>query len=210
MDAALAWGVVVLAYLVGSVSFAVAVSRAFGLADPRTYGSQNPGATNVLRSGHKGAAALTLLLDALKGALPVWAVQTWGGAHGLGEFTVAAVGLAAFLGHVFPVFMRFKGGKGVATAAGVLLGVSPVLGGLTLLSWLAVVAVWRYSSLGAIVAAVVAPVVYIFGANLAWPLSVPMACAIVAMSGVLVARHRENLGRLLQGKEARLGRKAKP
>ena len=210
MDAGFSLMAVAIAYLMGSVSFAVAVSRLFGLADPRTYGSQNPGATNVLRSGHKGAAALTLVLDAFKGWLPVWALQTWGGGYGLGEFTVAAAGLAAFLGHVFPVFLRFKGGKGVATAAGVLLGVAPVLGGLTLLTWVAVVAVSRYSSLGALVAAVAAPLIYVFGADWAWPLSAPIASAVVVMSGVLIVRHRDNLGRLLQGKEARLGRKTAP
>ena len=125
----------VVAYLVGSLSFAVVVSRFMGLADPRTYGSNNPGATNVLRSGNKLAAALTLLLDAVKGWLPVWTVVHEGAAFGLGEGTVAMVALAAFVGHVWPVFFRFKGGKGVATAAGVLIGIQPLLGLATLATW---------------------------------------------------------------------------
>ena len=126
----------VLAYLIGSLSFAVLVSRLMGLNDPRTYGSKNPGATNVLRSGNKAAAVITLLLDALKGWLPVVAVQWWGQAYGLGSGTVALVGLAAFLGHLYPVFFRFQGGKGVATAAGVILGFEPWLGLAALATWL--------------------------------------------------------------------------
>ena len=126
------------AYLVGSLSFAVVVSRFMGLADPRTYGSNNPGATNVLRSGNKLAAALTLLLDAVKGWLPVWVAVHEGAAYGLGEGTVAMVALAAFAGHVWPVFFRFQGGKGVATAAGVLIGIQPLLGLATLATWLIV------------------------------------------------------------------------
>src|SRR3954471_23843775 len=145
------------AYLIGSLSFAVIVSRTMGLKDPRTYGSQNPGATNVLRSGNKTAAILTLLLDALKGFLPVALVQFWGDRYGLGEGTVALVALAAFLGHLWPVFFRFQGGKGVATAAGVLLGINPWLGAATLLTWLIIAAFFRYSSLAAIVSAVFAP-----------------------------------------------------
>ena len=123
------------AYLIGSLSFAVLVSRSMGLADPRTYGSKNPGATNVLRSGSKAAAIVTLLLDALKGWVPVVAVQWWGEAWGLGDGTVALVGLAAFLGHLYPVFFRFQGGKGVANAARVLLGLNPLLSGATVLTW---------------------------------------------------------------------------
>lgn len=201
------WAAVVVAYLMGSLSFAVIVSRGFGLSDPRTYGSKNPGATNVLRSGNKAAAAVTLLLDAIKGWLPVWAVQMWGSAYGLGDVTVAAVALAAFLGHLFPVFFHFKGGKGVATAAGVLFGVDWLLGLLTLAAWVAVVALSRMSSLGAIAAAVFAPVAFMFGAGVAWMASGPVTGAISVMSILLVWRHSENIGRLLQGKESKLGSK---
>lgn len=195
------------AYLVGSLSFAVIVSRAFGLHDPRTYGSKNPGATNVLRSGNKAAAAVTLLLDALKGWLPVWAARTWAADAGWGDATVALVGLAAFLGHLFPVFFRFKGGKGVATAAGVLFGVDWLLGLATLLTWLVVVAMSRYSSLGAIAAAAFAPACYLLGGGEAWAVSEPMAVSVVVMSALLLWRHADNINRLIQGKESRLGSK---
>src|SRR5512139_283307 len=148
---------VVVAYLIGSLSFAVIVSRAFGLADPRSYGSKNPGATNVLRSGHRAAAILTLLLDALKGYVPVWLALWLSPRFGWGESTIAFVGLAAFLGHLFPVFFRFEGGKGVATAAGVLLAFNPWLGLATLATWVIIAAFFRYSSLASIVSAVFAP-----------------------------------------------------
>ena len=207
MDVALPFLAVVGAYLVGSLSFAVIVSKGFGLSDPRTYGSKNPGATNVLRSGNKAAAATTLLLDAIKGWLPMWAVKTWGVTHGLGDLTLAAVGLAAFMGHLFPVFFKFKGGKGVATAAGMLFGVDVWLGVFTLVAWVAVVAVSRYSSLGALAAAVLAPAIYLFGSGELWVSSGPMAGAIVVMSAFLVWRHAENISRLLAGKESKLGRK---
>ena len=143
----------VAAYLIGSLSFAVIVSSAMGLNDPRSYGSKNPGATNVLRSGNKLAAVLTLVLDAFKGWLPVAVVQTWGGAYGLEAGSVAMVGLAAFLGHLYPVFFRFVGGKGVATALGVVLAVNPVLGLATGVTWLLIAYFFRYSSLAALVAA---------------------------------------------------------
>lgn len=207
MEAVLPFLAVVGAYLVGSLSFAVIVSKGFGLSDPRTYGSKNPGATNVLRSGNKAAAATTLLLDAIKGWLPMWAVKTWGMAYGLGDVTLAAVGLAAFMGHLFPVFFRFKGGKGVATAAGMLFGVDWLLGVLTLAAWVAVVAVSRMSSLGAIAAAVLSPAIYMFGSGEAWVFSGPMAGAIVVMGAFLVWRHADNISRLLQGKEPKLGAK---
>ncbi len=195
------------AYAVGSLSFAVVVSRAMGLNDPRTYGSKNPGATNVLRSGNKKAAALTLLLDAVKGWLPVWAVTQWGGVWGLGDSTLAMVGLAAFLGHLFPVFFRFQGGKGVATAAGVLMGYEPWLGLAVLLSWLMVAYFLRYSSLAAIVAAVFAPVYYLFGDGLAWEVSGPVALSMAVMGVLLLWRHAENIQRLLAGKESKIGSK---
>ncbi len=198
---------VVVAYAVGSLSFAVVVSRIMGLNDPRTYGSKNPGATNVLRSGNKKAAALTLLLDALKGWLPVWAVVQWGAVWGLGESTLALVGLAAFLGHLFPVFFRFQGGKGVATAAGVLMGYEPWLGVAVLLSWLMVAYFLRYSSLAAIVAAVFAPVYYLFGDGVAWDVSGPVALSMAVMGILLLWRHAENIQRLLAGKESKIGSK---
>ena len=192
--------VVVLAYLVGSLSFAVIVSRCFGLSDPRTYGSGNPGATNVLRSGHKGAAVLTLLFDAIKGMVPVWIAQHGVGAWGLPVAVVACVGLAAFVGHLWPVFFRFKGGKGVATAAGVLLALNPWLGLATLLTWLAVAFLFRYSSLAGIVAAVLAPVYQMllegYGAS---------TCFVFAMGALLVWRHQLNIRKLLQGTESKLG-----
>lgn len=195
------------AYLVGSLSFAVIVSRVLGLHDPRTYGSKNPGATNVLRSGSKVAAVLTLLLDAVKGWLPVALVQWFGPALGLQDGTLALVGLAAFLGHLYPVFFGFAGGKGVATALGVLLGLSPVLGLATAATWLVIALFFRYSSLASLVAAVFAPVYYVFGNGVAWYLDSRIALAIVAMSAFLVYRHRENMVRLLQGTESRLGKK---
>lgn len=197
----------VAAYLIGSLSFAVLVSRMMGLNDPRTYGSKNPGATNVLRSGSKPAAVITLLLDALKGWLPVVAVTWWGGAWGLGEGTVALVGLAAFLGHLFPVFFRFQGGKGVATAAGVILAFEPWLGLATLLTWAIIVFFFRYVSLASIVAALFAPAFYLFGRGVAWEAPGDMVLSLAGMGILLVWRHAENINRLLAGKESKLGGK---
>lgn len=193
------------AYAVGSLSFAVIVSRAMGLQDPRSYGSKNPGATNVLRSGNRRAAILTLAFDALKGYLPVLAVLLWGPRVGLGESTAAFVGLAAFVGHLWPVFFRFQGGKGVATAAGVLLAFNPWLGAATLLSWVIIAAFFRYSSLASLVAAVFAP----FYQALIWGVEPPLL-AIVAMSLLLVWRHEGNIRKLLAGTESKLGQKAAP
>jgi acyl phosphate:glycerol-3-phosphate acyltransferase len=192
------------AYLIGSLSFAVIVSRLMGLNDPRTYGSGNPGATNVLRSGNKLAAVLTLLLDALKGFVPVLLVRLYGEPYGLGEATLALVGLAAFLGHLLPVFFHFKGGKGVATAAGVLLGLNPWLGIATLATWIIIAAFSRYSSLAAIVAAVFAPFyqVLIWGGG-------PVAVTVFVMGALLVWRHRGNMQKLLKGTESKLGQKAR-
>ena len=191
------------AYLIGSLSFAVIVSRAMGLNDPRTYGSGNPGATNVLRSGNKPAAIATLVLDALKGFIPVVLADQFGPRFGLGEGTVALVGLAAFLGHLWPVFFQFKGGKGVATAAGVLLGLNPWLGLATLLTWAIIAAFFRYSSLASIVAAVFAP----FYQVLLWGFG-PVATAVGVMGLLLLWRHMGNIQKLLAGKESKLGQKA--
>ena len=195
------------AYLVGSLSFAVIVSRAMGLNDPRTYGSKNPGATNVLRSGSKAAAVVTLLLDALKGWLPVVLVKWFGQPYGLGDGTVALVGLAAFLGHLFPVFFRFVGGKGVATALGVLVGISMWLGLAAGGIWLLVAVVFRFSSLASLAAAALAPVVYVLGDGGLWLMDRSILVAVIAMSALRVWRHAENISRLVQGKESRLGAK---
>jgi glycerol-3-phosphate acyltransferase PlsY len=196
---------VLAAYLVGSLSFAVIVSKAMGLSDPRTYGSGNPGATNVLRSGSKPAAVLTLVLDALKGWLPVALVVHFGPAYGLGEWTIAGAALAAFLGHVWPVFFRFKGGKGVATAGGALLGIDPLLGVATLATWLIIAAFFRYSSLASIVAAVFAPFWQVLTQG-----PDPIAAAVTAMGLLLVWRHSANIKRLLAGTESKLGKSAAP
>jgi len=196
-----------LAYLMGSLSFAVVVSRFMGLADPRTYGSNNPGATNVLRSGNKVAALLTLLLDGVKGWLPVWWVVHFGTAYGLGQGSVALVALAAFVGHVWPVFFRFKGGKGVATAAGVLTGIEPFLGLATLATWLIVAYFSRYSSLAALASALFAPAYYFLGHRVAWYVDNRILLAVAVMSAVLIWRHQANIGKLMRGEESRIGGK---
>jgi glycerol-3-phosphate acyltransferase PlsY len=203
MDLITPLAAVVAAYLVGSMSFAVVVSRAMGLDVPRTYGSGNPGATNVLRSGNRSAAVLTLALDALKGFVPVWAVAAFGAPLGLGEGTAAAVGLAAFLGHLWPVFFGFKGGKGVATAAGVMMGLNPLLGLAALASWLIVAFFLRYSSLAAIVSAVFAP----FFQWLMWGFG-PTTAALAVMGALLLWRHGGNIRKLLDGTESRIGQKS--
>ena len=203
MDLITPLAAVVAAYLVGSMSFAVVVSRAMGLDDPRTYGSGNPGATNVLRSGNRSAAVLTLALDALKGFIPVWAVAAFGVPMGLGEGTAAVVGLAAFLGHLWPVFFGFKGGKGVATAAGVMMGLNPWLGLAALATWLIVAFFLRYSSLAAIVTAVFAP----FFQWLMWGFG-PTTAALAVMGALLLWRHRGNIRKLLDGTESRIGQKS--
>jgi len=203
METSYVFAAALAAYLIGSLSFAVIVSRAMGLNDPRSYGSGNPGATNVLRSGNKLAAVLTLVFDALKGWLPVFLVQRFGEAHGLGEGAMAAVGLAAFLGHLWPVFFRFRGGKGVATAAGVLLALNVWLGLATLLTWILIAVFFRYSSLAAIVAALFAP----FYQLLVWGFG-PTAAAVAVMGTLLVWRHGANIRKLLAGTESKLGQKA--
>jgi glycerol-3-phosphate acyltransferase PlsY len=205
LEYAYSMGATLLAYLLGSLSFAVIVSRAVGLKDPRSYGSKNPGATNVLRSGSKAAAVATLLLDGLKGWLPVVLVKWYGSAYGLGDGTVALVGLAAFIGHLFPVFFQFKGGKGVATAAGVLLGISGWLGFATLATWLIVAFFSRYSSLASLAAAVFAPLYYLFGDRAVWYVDKSILVVMIAISALLVFRHRENISKLLKGTESKLG-----
>jgi acyl phosphate:glycerol-3-phosphate acyltransferase len=197
--------VATLAYLLGSLSFGVIVSRFMGLNDPRSYGSGNPGATNVLRSGNKLAAMLTLMLDALKGYLPVLAVFLWGTPAGLGEGTAALVGLAAFAGHLWPVFFHFEGGKGVATAAGVLFALNPGLGAATALTWVIIAAFSRYSSLAALACAFFAP----FYQLLIWQAG-PTAMAATLMGLLLIWRHSANISKLLAGTEGRLGQKAPP
>jgi glycerol-3-phosphate acyltransferase PlsY len=192
------------AYLIGSISFAVVMSKLFGLADPRTYGSKNPGATNVLRSGNKAAAALTLLGDGFKGWLAVWLVQHYGAHYGIGNGGIALVAIAVFLGHLWPLYSRFVGGKGVATMFGVLLGLNVWLGVAALVSWLVIAYAFRYSSLAALVAAVFAPFYYglLFGTD-------EILLAVLLMSGLLMYRHRKNIANLMAGKESRIGGKKK-
>ncbi len=192
-------------YLIGSIPFAVVVSRVMGLADPRSFGSGNPGATNVLRTGNKTAAALTLLGDAAKGLVPVLLSQRIAEQANLPVAVVALCAIAAFLGHVFPLFLRFKGGKGVATALGVLLGINVWLALATAATWLIIAYVTRYSSLSSIIAAIFAPLFYLLGGNIAWPGVPSLALAITVISVVLLFRHRANISRLLKGTESRIG-----
>ena len=194
-------------YLFGSLSFAVIVSRIMGLDDPRTYGSQNPGATNVLRSGNKKAALATLLLDAVKGYFPVLLVKWHGPAFGLDDEAVAVVAMAAFVGHLWPVFFRFKGGKGVATAAGILFAVEPVLGAMVMGTWLLVAFVTRYSSLAALMASVLSPGYYLFGNEVLWQTSAAELLTVMVMSLLLLWRHKENISRLMRGEESKIGAK---
>lgn len=197
----------VLAYLMGSLSFAVIVSKLFGLSDPRTYGSKNPGATNVLRSGSKPAAIITLVLDALKGYVPVLLVKALGPQFGLGDGTIALVALAAFLGHVWPVFFKFKGGKGVATAAGVIFGIDWLLGLATLASFGIILFFFRWVSFASIAAAAFAPFFYLLGDRGPWYANKGIMLAIFIMALVLAVRHKDNINRLLQGVEPKLGAK---
>ncbi len=195
---------VVLAYLAGSLSFAVIVSRLMGLKDPRSYGSNNPGATNVLRSGNKKAAIATLLLDGLKGWLPVVLVKWFGKDYGLEDGTMAAVAFAAFLGHLFPVFFRFQGGKGVATAAGALLGIDWLLGLATLSTWLIIAYFTRYSSVASMASAAFAPLFYLLGDRGPWYAERSVLLAVFMIGLLLVIRHRENINKLMLGKESKL------
>ncbi len=195
---------VLAAYLLGSVPFAVVCSRLFGLADPRSYGSKNPGATNVLRSGNKAAAALTLLGDMAKGWFAVFLAQALAPKYGFSDGLVGAVALAVFFGHLYPVFLGFKGGKGVATAAGVLLALDPALGLITLGVWLTIAFLLRYSSLAALVAAAAAPVT----AFLFWG-SGPLLAVVGIIAMALIAKHWANLQRLMAGTEPKIGAKKK-
>lgn len=195
---------VILAYLLGSVPFAMVSSRLFGLADPRSYGSKNPGATNVLRSGNKKAAIVTLLGDLAKGWLAVFLAQTYGSRFGLGSGAVTLVALAVFFGHLFPIFLNFRGGKGVATAAGVLLALDPLLGLATLGVWLLVAYTLRYSSLSALVAAAMAPLIAFF----LWGRD-PLLAAVAIIAMALIAKHWGNLQRLMAGTEPKIGAKKK-
>lgn len=194
--------IVIAAYLLGSISFAIVVSRLLALPDPRGYGSKNPGATNVLRSGSKAAAALTLLGDAGKGWLAVWLASVLAGSSGAEGFVAPLAGLAVFAGHLFPVFHRFQGGKGVATAAGVLLGLNAWLGLATIGTWIVIVLFFRISSLAALAAALFAPLYawWLFGPR-------PVLPVVVVIASLLAWRHRANIARLLAGTEPRIGRK---
>lgn len=196
---------VLIAYLIGSLSFGVLVSRPFGLPDPHSYGSGNPGATNVLRTGKRAAALLTLLGDGGKGWLAVFLAQRFAGGFGVEPAGVAGVAIAVFIGHLFPVFFGFRGGKGVATAAGILLAVNHWLGLATLASWIVIAAIFRLSSLAALIAAVFAPTYYVwlFGVD-------AMSVAVTAMSALLIWRHKDNIRRLLAGQEGRIGGTKKP
>ena len=210
MDYLYSIAAVVLAYLMGSLSFAIIVSRLMVLKDPRSYGSNNPGATNVLRSGNKKAAIATLLLDGLKGWLPVMLVKWFGKDYGLEDGTIAAVAFAAFLGHLYPVFFKFQGGKGVATAAGALLGIEWLLGLATLTTWLIIAYFTRYSSLASMASAAFAPLFYLLGNRGPWYMERSILVAIFMIGLLLVTRHRDNINKLLQGKESKLGSSKKP
>lgn len=193
------------AYLIGSIPFAVIISKIMGLADPRSFGSGNPGATNVLRSGNKLAAVLTLAGDAFKGWIVVILAQMLGPRYGISAAEIAMISVAVFLGHVFSIFLKGRGGKGVATAAGVLLGISPALGGLVILVWLATALISRYSSAAAVTAAVAAPALtHWLTASDQWTV------AVTIMVIVLIWRHKTNIIRLLAGQETRIGQKKKP
>lgn len=196
---------ILLAYLLGSISFGVLASWIFRLPDPRMYGSKNPGATNVLRSGKKGAAALTLLGDAGKGWVAVALAQHFMPALGENDRAIAAVALAVFLGHIFPIFLRFKGGKGVATAVGVLLGLNPWMGLLAVAIWIMVAAIWRMSSLAALAAAAFAPIYAPF--FLGFEAS---ALVVLIMSLVIIWRHKSNIANLIAGKETSIGKRSTP
>ncbi len=208
MDLTLDLLLIPLAYLIGSVSFAVVVSKCMRLPDPHSYGSGNPGATNVLRTGNKTAAVLTLIGDALKGFLAVMLARLVLGEHSLtstlDSWVLCGVVLAVFLGHLFPVFHGFKGGKGVATACGILFGINWILGLATLSTWIIVATFMRYSSLAALAAAVFGPIYFVFLFGLQ-----PMGLALLVICVLLIWRHRSNIQNLLNGTETRIGSKKK-
>jgi glycerol-3-phosphate acyltransferase PlsY len=192
--------VIVAAYLIGSVSFAVVVSRLFGLPDPHSYGSRNPGATNVLRTGNKAAAALTLAGDGIKGFVAVWLANRLGASWGDASLATAGAALAVFVGHVYPLFHRFAGGKGVSTAAGIAFALSWQLGLGLMAVWLVIATAFRFSSLAALVTAIAAPPLgFYFIGN--WP----EAWALIPIAALLFWRHRANIGKLIAGEERRIG-----
>ncbi len=195
----------VAAYLIGSVSFAVITSRVFRLPDPRTYGSGNPGATNVLRSGNKAAAVLTLLGDALKGWFPVWLAQQFAQAEAA-SLAMALAGALAVIGHMFPVFHRFQGGKGVATALGALFGFSVYLGLGAISTWLIIALFFRMSSFASIVSALFA----VFATWMLFDFAHPFFASVALVAVLLIYRHRQNIRNILAGTESKLGQKAKP
>jgi acyl phosphate:glycerol-3-phosphate acyltransferase len=205
MDILYSLAAIAAAYLIGSLSFAVIVSRAMGLDDPRSYGSKNAGATNVLRSGNKKAAIVTLVLDALKGFVAVFAVKYFGERFGWGDVTLGLAGLAVFVGHLWPVFFKFKGGKGVATALGVLAGIHPGLAAAALLVFAAAFYFSRYVSLASMTAAFFAPVLYLLGDRTFWYASKPVLLCIFVMAALLIGMHRANISRLLTGAEPKFG-----
>lgn len=204
-NALTALGILFAAYLIGSVSFAVVFSRIFGLKDPRTYGSGNPGATNVLRSGNKFAAILTLFGDAAKGWLAVWiAIELK-----MSPMLIAGVAIAVFLGHLYPIFLKFKGGKGVATAFGVMIAIEPLMALATMATWIIMAVFFRYSSLAALTCAVFAPFYYFFGGMLVWQSHLAIGIALIVIALFLMYRHQANIQRLIQGTEPRLGQRQK-
>ncbi|NOL49646.1 glycerol-3-phosphate 1-O-acyltransferase PlsY [Pelistega europaea] len=196
----------VCAYLIGSIPFAIVTSKLFGLQDPRQFGSGNPGATNVLRSGNKTAAALTLVGDALKGWIAVFIAQKY---TSLPDVGIAVVALAVFLGHIYSVFLGFKGGKGVATAIGVLIALDATLALSLVGIWLLMAILFRYSSLAAIVAASVAPILYLIMNLQSVHYSNAIFIAILFMSAMLVYKHKTNIEKLLKGTESKIGGKKK-
>ena len=208
MDSNLALLLIPIAYLIGSISFALVVSKCMRLPDPHTYGSGNPGATNVLRTGNKLAAVLTLIGDALKGYIAVMLARVLLGDESLtstlGSWVLSGVVIAVFLGHLFPIFHGFKGGKGVATACGILFGINWILGAATLSTWIIVAMFMRYSSLAALAAAVFGPIyfVFLFGFQ-------PMGAALLVVCALLIWRHRSNIQNLMNGTESRIGSKKK-
>jgi len=207
LSAAVSAGLILLSYLLGSIPFAVVVSRLMGLQDPRSFGSGNPGATNVLRTGNKKAAVLTLLGDAAKGSAAVWLAAYAAKTFGLPVGIVATCAVAVFLGHVYSFFLKFKGGKGVATALGVLLAIEPWLALAVALAWMLVAYASRYSSLASITSAALSPLFYLLGGNVVWRMHPSIAFAILLIAAVVLYRHKENISRLLQGKESRIGGK---